>query len=89
MLQSKACVSDGRLMATAQNETDLKKLMLTIFPLVIHFLSPSVNDTKLGGEKNSPSSQNRCGGCFFPHHHGISEKAVTLPVSIAVKDTLF
>lgn len=49
-LQLKACVSDCRLTATAQNETGLKKLMLT-FPFLIHFLSPSVNDTKSGGKK--------------------------------------
>lgn len=50
-LQSKAHVSDCRLMATAQNETDLKKRMLTTFPFVIHFLSPSVNGMKLEGKK--------------------------------------
>lgn len=51
MLQLKTCVSDCRLTATAQNETGLKKLMLTIFPFLIHFLSPSVNDIKSGGKK--------------------------------------
>lgn len=38
-------------MATAQNETDLKKLMLTTFPFVIQIYPPSVNDIKLEGKK--------------------------------------
>lgn len=82
MLQLKTCVSDCRLTATAQNETGLKKLMLTIFPFLIHFLSPSVNDIKSGGKK-----RRKMWSCFFPHHHGLSKKDVTLQVSTAVKDT--
>lgn len=64
-------------------KTGPQKLMLTTFPFVTDsfFNPPRVHDMQLKPKKKTkqkkPSPQNRCEGCFFPHHHGLSKKAVT------------